>query len=62
MSTLKNNMSAIYGSNGKEWFSQLPFLMEKYARQWNLSNLIALPNLTFNYVLSGLQDIMCPEI
>lgn len=56
MQTLKKNILSIYGNEGEIWLNQLPQYVEQIAELWNLKHLKQLPNLSFNYVLSGFQN------
>jgi len=58
MNTLfENNITAKYGDRGKKWLADVPLFIKNIARQWGLSALKPVENLTYNYVLSGLQGI-----
>jgi streptomycin 6-kinase len=56
MQALKNNILNIYGEKGKQWLDNLPNLITKLTETYGLSNLKPVNNLSYNYVLSGLQD------
>lgn len=45
-----------YGPEGQRWLAQIPTLIASLAKAWGLSDLQPLPNLTYNYVLSGFKD------
>ena len=55
MSTFENNIINIYREGGKEWLKGLPEQVRQLELLWGLSSLAPLENLTYNYVLSGLQ-------
>lgn len=55
LSGFESNILNAYGEVGKVWLSRLPSLIDKAARKYNLSGLITVPNLTYNYVASGFQ-------
>jgi streptomycin 6-kinase len=56
MNNFKSNILSIYGEQGKKWLNTLPFLVEEFSINLGLSYLKEVPNLTYNYVLSGFQD------
>jgi|JI9StandDraft_1071089.scaffolds.fasta_scaffold01529_11 streptomycin 6-kinase len=56
METLKNNIVKIYGKRGEGWLSELPRRIEQLQRSWGLSELKPFPNLSYSYVLAGLQS------
>lgn len=49
------NIINIHGDEGKEWLLNLPTIVEQCAVKYGLSDLKPVDNLTFNYVLSGMQ-------
>ncbi len=51
----ENNIISIYGDKGKQWLVDLPNIVANIAKEWNLSNLKPVDNLSINYVLSGKQ-------
>jgi streptomycin 6-kinase len=55
MTTFESNIINIYGDKGKAWLAELPKLVNKISSRFNLHNLKAVPNLSYNYVLSGVQ-------
>ena len=55
-SNLKQNIIKIYGDNGKQWLDSLPEIVAKIANEHNLSGLIPVNNMTFNYIASGYQN------
>lgn len=48
-------IKTMYGVFGARWLIELPLLVEKCAAKWQLTDLKPFPNLTYNYVLSGMQ-------
>lgn len=54
-SKFRQNITNIYGSKGQQWLNNLPDIANKIAKEWNLSNLKPVDNLSMNYVVSGLQ-------
>ncbi|MFN7094204.1 MAG: aminoglycoside phosphotransferase family protein, partial [Burkholderiales bacterium] len=56
MNDFEKTILAIYKDNGNEWLNQLPTLVTGYAKQWGLSDLYLLSNLSHNYILSGFRD------
>lgn len=56
MTVFEANVLKLWGSQGQRWLANLPNLTAFLARQWGLTQLILVPNLTYNYVLTGLQN------
>ncbi|HJD60250.1 MAG TPA: aminoglycoside phosphotransferase family protein [Rickettsia endosymbiont of Omalisus fontisbellaquei] len=56
MDRFKNNIISIYKEQGEIWLEKLPEIVAELAKEWNLSNLRPIDNLSFNYVLSGYQN------
>ena len=55
MQILKKNIINLYGETGKQWLDDLPRLITQVEATYGLSNLKPVNNLSYNYVLSGLQ-------
>lgn len=55
MTTFHSNIISIYGEKGKAWLDELPELVTAIASGLDLRDLKEVTNLTYNYVLSGLQ-------
>ncbi|MFI4957471.1 MAG: aminoglycoside phosphotransferase family protein [Gammaproteobacteria bacterium] len=53
--SLKDNISRLYGERGLDWLTQVPTIVERLSAQWGLSELMPVDNMTYNYVLSGIQ-------
>jgi streptomycin 6-kinase len=56
MTTFQSNIISIYGEKGKIWLNELPQLVSATSSKLDLRDLKEVPNLTYNYVLSGFQD------
>ncbi|HQY22835.1 MAG TPA: aminoglycoside phosphotransferase family protein [Gammaproteobacteria bacterium] len=56
MQAIKHNILSIYGEKGKQWLDNLPNLITQLTETYGLSNLKPVNNLSYNYVLTGLQD------
>ena len=56
MTTFQSNIISIYGEKGKIWLNELPQLVSETSSKLDLRDLKEVPNLTYNYVLSGFQD------
>lgn len=56
MTPFEKNIIASYGERGKTWLENLPKIVEQIATKSTLSNLKPVNNLSYNYVLTGLQD------
>ena len=57
-SQFEQTICSIHGLKGKQWLLNLPRLIEKLAKRWQLVELKPVPNLSYNYVLSGWQQEM----
>ena len=55
MEKLKANIVKIYGKRGEGWLDGLPRRIEQLQHSWGLSGLKPFPNLSYSYVLAGLQ-------
>lgn len=51
----ERNIISIYGEQGKKWLAELPNLSQELADSWQLNELKPITNLSYNYVLAGLQ-------
>ncbi len=56
MHALAKSLISRYGLTGQHWLEQAPTLIASIAKTWGLAELTPLPNLTHNYVLSGVKD------
>jgi streptomycin 6-kinase len=56
MTTFHSNIISIYGEKGEAWLTELPELVSAISLRLDLRDLKEVPNLTYNYVLSGFQD------
>lgn len=56
MEEFKQNIISIYGSKGKQWLDELPYIISKISKKYNLANLSSLNNMSFNYVASGYKN------
>lgn len=55
MNTFHSNIISIYGEKGKAWLNELPKLVTAISSRLELRDLKEVSNLTYNYLLSGLQ-------
>lgn len=55
MTAFESNILSLYGEKGRQWLDHLPNLVTQLANTYGLSNLKPVDNLSYNYVLSGLQ-------
>lgn len=62
MKTLKQNISNLYGSQGTEWIANLPALITILTNYWNLSEIIPVSNMTFNYVAKAILKTREPVV
>ncbi|MDP3533052.1 MAG: aminoglycoside phosphotransferase family protein [Alphaproteobacteria bacterium] len=56
MQHFNQNIINLYGDKGKNWLHSLPKLIQEYAEDWHLTQLTPFNNLTYNYVLSAVQN------
>lgn len=54
--TFKKNIESIYQEKGRNWLADLPVLIEGLKLSWNLSDIIPVENMTYNYVAKAKQD------
>lgn len=50
-----DNISLIYGEEGKNWLKYLPVLQDEIATKWQLHDLTPCEDLSYNYVAAGWQ-------
>lgn len=55
MNIFESNIISIYGVRGKDWLEQLPSIVENISKKHSLSKLIPINNLSYHYVMRGLQ-------
>ena len=55
MKTFEQNIINLYGEKSRQWLGHLPNHVAQLANTYGLSNLKAVNNLSYNYVLSGFQ-------
>ena len=55
MNPFQSNIINIYGEKGKIWLNELPQIVSAISSRLDLRDLKEVTNLTYNYVLSGLQ-------
>lgn len=55
METLKHNIVKIYGKSGEDWLAKLPSSIKQLQNSWGLTELKPFPNLSYSYVLEGMQ-------
>lgn len=56
MDELETNITNLYGLKGQKFLDNLPNLIEQIVRKYRLTDLQAVNNMTYHYVLSGFQD------
>lgn len=62
MKKLKQNIANIYGVKGEHWIANLPATVAALTDYWNLSQVIPVPNMTFNYVAKAILNINQPVV
>lgn len=56
MKNFEENVTKIWGEEGRSWLKSCPDLAKKLEQQWGLTQLTLIPNLSYNYVLAGLRS------
>lgn len=56
MNQFKENITSIYGADGQQWLNELPTIISEVAKQYHLTELVPVSNMSFNYVASGYLD------
>lgn len=56
MKTLRQNITNLYGSKGTDWIDNLPAIVTALTNNWNLSEIIPVSNMTFNYVAKAILN------
>lgn len=56
MDRFRNNIISTHKEQGKSWLEKLPKIVAGLTKEWYLSELKPIDNLSFNYVLSGYQN------
>jgi streptomycin 6-kinase len=62
MYKLTQNVTNILGENGKTWIANLPNTVAILMKYWNLSNLLPVNNMTFNYVAKAISNGAQPVV
>lgn len=62
MEQLIINVTNIYRTKGERWINQLPDSLAALTDYWNLSDVIPVPNMTFNYVAKALFHQQKPVV
>lgn len=51
-----NNVINTWGDSGAIWLDNLDSVIEKLSAQWGLTDILAIPNLTYNFVAEAKQN------
>ena len=62
MKTLIQNITNLYGSQGRDWITNLSALIMALSNHWNLSEIIPVTNMTFNYVAKAKLNAKEPVV
>lgn len=62
MHTLEKNITNAFQQKGKEWFAELPRIIEQLSQQWSLSKLEPIHNMNWNYVALAVKDSQFPVV
>lgn len=55
MNAFEQKITTVYGNKGKRWIAELPNLVTSIVKNWGLTDLKVVDNLSYNYILSGFQ-------
>lgn len=55
-------MINIFGEQGKHWIANLPSMINELAADWNLNHIVAVDNMTFNYVAKATTSTNQPVV
>ena len=53
--TFKQIIIDMYGDRGRTWLASLPSIIAQLAGKWQIREIQPLPNLSYNYVVSGIR-------
>lgn len=62
MKTLKQNITNIFGAEGKRWITNLPVIISELTSYWELKDVTPVDNMTFNYVARAKTSTNQPVI
>lgn len=62
MKTLERNIINLYGKIGKEWLKSLPNIIEKLSKQWQLTNVKPVKNMSWNFVALATRKDNLPVV
>ncbi|MBT3393927.1 MAG: phosphotransferase [Waddliaceae bacterium] len=62
MQTLEKNITNFLGNKGKSWLAALPNITKKLAKQWSLSNIQPIDNMSWNYVAKAVRNDNSPVV
>lgn len=57
-----DNISRIWGTEGKDWLHQLPTLIKHFATKWHLTDIQNFENLSFNYVAHAYSSLFKKQV
>lgn len=62
MKTLEENVTNVWGDEGKAWLEKLPRIITELSAHWQLSNITPVDNLSYNYVATAKQNNGTPIV
>lgn len=62
MDLLKRNIINLYGKKGRDWINNLPIIIAELSRYWELSHIMPVDNMTFNYVVKAITTTNQPVV
>lgn len=57
MNLLKENMMNLYGLSGENWIDHLPGTLEVLIKHWQLTQIMPVENMTYNYVVKAMSSL-----
>ncbi len=55
MQHFENNVTSAWDEKGKQWLTNLPDILDILSEHWQLTEVTALDNLSYNYIVSAIQ-------
>lgn len=62
MKTLERNIINLHGEVGKQWLQSLPAIVKKLSELWQLTNIVPVKNMSWNFVVLAKQNNILPVV
>lgn len=62
MKTLERNIINLHGEVGKQWLRSLPVIVEKLSELWQLTNIVLVKNMSWNFVALAERSNTLPVV